>query len=129
METTAYRLTLLPQPLAICQLEPDTPMPEWAWNSKFLTITRTPDEFSLLCDANLVPAGFRSEGGWRALKMEGPFEFTQIGVPASVLNPLAEAQVSILSIATYDTDYVLVAEPDLPAALAALAAAGHQVSE
>ena len=129
MEPTAYRLTLLPQPLAICQLEPGAPMPEWAWSSKFLTVTRTPDEFSLLCDAKLVPAGIRSEGGWRALKMEGPFEFTQIGVLASVLNPLAEAQVSILSIATYDTDYVLVAEPDLPAALAALAGAGHQVSE
>jgi hypothetical protein len=60
--------------------------------------------------------------------MEGPFEFTQIGVLASVANPLAAAQVSILSIATYDTDYVLVTEPDLPTALKALAEAGHQVS-
>lgn len=127
METTAYRLKLLPESIAICQLNPSVPIPEWVWDSKFLTITRTADELSILCDAERVPSHIRHEGGWRALKMEGPFEFTQIGVLASVLNPLAEAQVSILSIATYDTDYVFVAEPDLPTALKALAAAGHQV--
>lgn len=128
METTAYRLKLLPESIAICQLDPAAAIPEWVWASRFLTLTRTADELSILCDADLVPADVRHEGGWRALKMEGPFEFTQIGVLASVLNPLADAQVSILSIATFDTDYVFVAEPDLPAALAALAAAGHQVS-
>jgi hypothetical protein len=128
MEHDAYRLNLLHQALAICKLDPGIPVPNWIWESSFLTITRTPHEFSILCDAAIVPAGVRSEGGWRALRMEGPFEFTQIGVLASVLNPLAAAQVSILSIATYDTDYVMVAEPDLAVALHALAAAGHQVT-
>lgn len=127
-ETPAYRLTLLPQSLAIFKLDPAAPVPDWIWASKFLTVTRTTEEFSIICDASLVPASVSAEGGWRALKMEGPFEFTQIGVLASVANPLAAAQVSILSIATYDTDYVLVTEPDLPAALQALGAAGHQVN-
>jgi len=128
METTAYRLTLLPQPIAIFQLKPSELIPDWVWKSNFLTITRTPDELSILCDAGLVPPEIGSEGGWRGLKLEGTFEFTQIGVLAAVANPLADAGVSILSIATYETDYIFVAEPDLPAALAALAAAGHQVS-
>ncbi len=127
-ESLAYRLILLPQPLAIFQLDPAAPLPEWIWPAKFLTITRTPEECSVICDASQVPAGFNAEGGWRALKMEGPFEFTEIGVLASVANPLAAAQVSILSIATYDTDYVLVTEPDLATALKALAEAGHQVT-
>ncbi|HWR65486.1 MAG TPA: ACT domain-containing protein [Bellilinea sp.] len=126
-ETLAYRLILLPQSLAIFKLDPSATIPEWIWASKFLTITRTREECSIICDADQVPAEISSEGGWRALKMEGPFEFTQIGVLASVANPLAAAQVSILSIATYDTDYVLVTEPDLPTALKALAEAGHQV--
>lgn len=127
-ESLAYRLILLPQSLAIFRLDPAAPVPEWIWDSKFLTVTRTPEEFSIICDADLVPVSVGAEGGWRALKMEGPFEFTQIGVLASVANPLAAAQVSILSIATYDTDYVLVTEPDLPTALKALAEAGHQVN-
>ena len=126
-ETLAYRLTLLPQSLAIFKLDPAASIPEGIWASHFLTITRTREECSIICDADLVPPGINYEGGWRALKMEGPFEFTQIGVLASIANPLAAAQVSILSIATYDTDYVLVTEPDLPTALKALAEAGHQV--
>jgi len=38
---------------------------------------------------------------------------------------LAEAGVSVMAIATYDTDTLFVPAPDLPAALAALESAGH----
>ena len=47
------------------------------------------------------------------------------GVLSSFLQPLAEAQISIFAISTFDTDYVLVKREQLNAALAALLAAGH----
>ena len=43
--------------------------------------------------------------------------------------PLADAGISILPVATFDTDYVLVKERDLTAAVAALRASGHTVAE
>lgn len=123
----SYRLTLLPSPMALCRLAPDAKIPNWVEDASLLSITRTNDELSIICDAHLVPTNVQAEGGWRAMKMIGPLEFTMVGVLAAILNPLAEAQVSILAISTYDTDYILVTDPDLRTALTALQEAGHQV--
>ena len=128
MEPVSYRLTLLASPMALCRLAPDAAIPSWVEHASLVSITRTSDELSIICDAHLVPQGVTTEDGWRAFKMSGPLEFTMVGVLAAILNPLADAKVSILAISTYDTDYVLVTEPDLPAALAALRQAGHQVT-
>jgi hypothetical protein len=50
-----------------------------------------------------------------------------VGVLASIAEPLAGAGISIFAISTFDTDYVLVGDQKLAAAIAALQAAGHQV--
>ena len=67
------------------------------------------------------------EAGWAAFKLDGPFPFSMTGVLASFLQPLAEAQIPIFAISTFDTDYVLVKEENLARASAALRAAGHEV--
>lgn len=127
MKPVSYQLTLLPSPMALCRLAPDAGIPDWVESASLLSITRTSEELSIICDAHLVPDGVTAEGGWRALKMIGPLEFTMVGVLAAILTPLAEAKVAILAISTYDTDYILVTDPDLPATLAALHDAGHQL--
>ena len=48
---------------------------------------------------------------------------------AALAVPLAAAGVSIFALSTFDTDYVLVKEAALPAALEALRRAGHRVGE
>ena len=73
-----------------------------------------------------APDGVVSERDFRCLKLEGPFDFSQVGVLASVLDPLAEAGISIFAVSTYDTDYVLVKGSDLERALEALRRAGHE---
>lgn len=52
--------------------------------------------------------------------VEGKLEFSAVGVLSAILNPLAEAAISILSLSTFDTDYVLVQFAKLEAARAAL---------
>jgi len=52
---------------------------------------------------------------------------TLVGVVASLANPLADAGISIFAMSTYETDYVLVHEPDFDAAIDALIGAGHTV--
>lgn len=90
-------------------------------------MVRTADELSIICPAALVPAGITCQPGWRMLKFQGPFAFSATGVLASVLEPLARAQIGILATSTFDTDYVLVPEAQLDAAKTALTAAGHAV--
>jgi hypothetical protein len=40
---------------------------------------------------------------------------------------LSEAEIGVFAVSTYDTDYVLVKESSLNAAVAALAEAGHNI--
>lgn len=88
---------------------------------------RTPDELSIVCEEGKAPEIGMIENGWRVLKLEGPFPFEMTGVLASVLNPLAARDVSIFALSTYDTDYVLIKEVQLEAAVLALREAGHTV--
>ena len=62
------------------------------------------------------------------MMLEGPFEFSEVGVLASVAVPLAEARVGIFALSTFDTDYVLVKEEQLGSTVAALRGRGHEVS-
>jgi uncharacterized protein len=122
----SLRLSVLEDRLAVCRLEPGAEIPAWA-TAPFSSVTRTPDELSVVCLEERVPAEITCERGWRAFRFEGPFEFGLVGVLASVAVILAESEVSILAIATYDTDYVLVQESQLDLAARALRERGHEV--
>ncbi len=122
-----YSLTLLPDPIAICRLEAAEPVPVWATASAWWSITRTPDELSVVCAESLVPAGVSASRGWRALRFAGPLPLDQTGILASVTGPLAAARISVFAIATFDTDYVLIPDAQRPTAIDALERAGHRV--
>jgi len=129
MATTLRRLelTLLPKRFAISQLAGNAAIPEWAMQSAFFSVTRTRDELSVVCEESRVPAGARSQPGWSVLKVHGPFVLTEIGVLSALASPLAEAKLSLFTISTFDTDYLLVASETLSAAIAALERAGHKI--
>ena len=120
-------LDLLPGEFAVVRLAPDVALPAWACEGAFWSLTRTRDEVSVVCLAAQVPAGERSAAGWRLLRFEGPFPFSAIGILASVAAPLAQAEISLMALSTFDTDYLLVQADRLEAAQAALLAAGHRV--
>lgn len=90
-------------------------------------MTRTADELSIVCPELSVPAHVRHEPGWRAFQVEGPLPFSATGILAAIAVPLAAAGISIFSVSTFDTDYVLVKDSDASPAAAALYASGHRV--
>ena len=102
-------------------------MPTWAWTGELCAVTRTIDELSVVCSEEAVPPEAPSERGWRALKVQGPLDFSLTGVLAALTVPLAAASIPIFALSTYDTDYVLVAARDLTRAAEALTQAGHSV--
>ena len=120
-------LTLLPDLIAICRLAPETPPPAWAMSASWWSITRTPEELSVVCAERFVPEDVVASRGWRALRFAGPLPLDQTGVLASVTTPLAAARVSVFVLATYDTDYVLIPSAQRAAAIEALERAGHSV--
>ena len=120
-------LSILPDTFSICRLDPNERIPNWADAHSFVSITRTADELSLVCLDKNAPAEVNANRGWRCLKVEGPLDLSLTGILTSLAAPLAEAQIGIFAISTFDTDYLLVKEQALTEAIAVLEEAGHIV--
>lgn len=106
------RLEVLSGHFSITKLDPAAPVP-----ADFFSVTRTPDELSVVRET--------PDGDWRCLKVEGPLDFSLVGILASLAEPLARARISIFAISTFDTDHILVKGDKVDAAIAALESAGH----
>jgi len=121
-------LSVLPGTFMICRLEPEAVIPSWASVGRFVSITRTEDELSIVCaDAN-VSGSIKSDRGWRCFKVEGPLDLSLTGVLAALTRPLAEARINIFAISTYDTDYLLVKEEKLAQAKEVLTQSGYRLA-
>jgi hypothetical protein len=120
-------LTVFPDRLAICRLSPEEDVPEWAMIGEFVSITHTGDELSIVCAEEHVPADVKADREWRALKVEGPLDLAMTGVLAALAGPLAEAQINLFAVSTFDTDYLLVKGYNLARACEVLRRAGYVV--
>ena len=87
-------------------------------------VTRTPDEYSIVCQDQLVPGHVRAERGFVAFRVAGAIDFAATGVLSALTAPLAAARISLFAISTYDTDYLLVRSVDADRAAQALSGAG-----
>ncbi|HLZ13091.1 MAG TPA: ACT domain-containing protein [Candidatus Acidoferrum sp.] len=112
---------------AICRLGATEAVPAWAAGEQFVTVSRTKDELSIVCEDGKVPREIHAERERRLMQVEGTLAFSLTGILASIAAPLAEAQVSIFAVSTYDTDYLLVSNGELEKAIGALEAAGHVI--
>jgi hypothetical protein len=122
------RLHVLAGDYAIFRLPAQAPIPPWALDGPFVSLTRTEHELSLVVREANAPPGFAGEGGWALLQVAGPLDFALTGVLASLTAPLAAAGISLFAISTFDTDYLLVKRTALAGACAALRVAGHEIA-
>ena len=101
---------------------------EWL-EQDFISITRTDEELSIVIDSLVLQQSSLSkvkiEDGWKAIKVIGPLDFSMVGVLAQLSHSLAQAEISIFVISTFDTDYILVKERDLAASILTLKKHGH----
>ncbi len=129
----SLRYRRMPGRLAICRLEPEAPVPDWALllsrsAEAFLSITRTAEELSIVCHEGALgplPSSF-IEAGWVCLQLEGPLPFTLAGILYRFIAPMAENQIPIFTISTFSTDYVLIKEEFWERASELLQAAGYE---
>jgi hypothetical protein len=127
MTTEPQQLVILPETLAVCRLAVCSPIPPWATAGRFFSITRTPEELSIVTRQDLVPVGINCEPDWRCLRVAGTLPFTAVGILAGATSPLAAAGISVFVVSTFDTDYLFVKAADLNRACAALSGHGHMI--
>lgn len=113
-----YCIAKLPRDAAIPAIPP----------GELCSITRTDEELSIVCPEEFAPADGEIERNWRLIKVAGPLEFALKGVLLSLLKPLADANISVVAISTYNTDYLLIPQYHTTLALQALELAGHRLT-
>jgi hypothetical protein len=127
MTTSDISLVVNPERLAVCRLPAEADLPDWARPGELLALLHTRNALSVVCAERFVPPEIKAERGWRMLEVQGPLDFTLVGVLASISVPLARAGVSIFVLSTFDTDLILVKDEALEKAVQALVQAGFQV--
>ena len=123
---TQLKLELLDEPFAIHRLSPSAKIPNEVFGEAFFNIVKTKEELSIVCRNSLNLNSERSSRNWSCIKVSGPLDLNATGILAKLSKVLAEADISIFAVSTFDTDYILIPEDKTNAAFAALRKAGYK---
>jgi hypothetical protein len=91
----------------------------------YVSVTRTPQELSIVCRGEHAPAGTEIDGPWSALYAGGPIPFGLTGVVTSLVAPLSAAGCPVFVVSTFDGDILMVPSAETDRARVLLAQAGH----
>lgn len=127
-EAQVFTLQQFPEKLAVVRLGPGAEVPAWAESSSLFSITATAQETSLICATRSVPNKVVCRKPFTAFAVKGPLDFELTGVLSALLQPLAEADISVFVLSTFDTDWILVAQKDAERAGEAWQRRGHTVA-
>lgn len=120
------KLELLEDTFAIHRLNPGAKIPSKVFGEPFFNIVKTDEELSIVCRNSLPLKSEHCSQDWSCIKVLGPLELNTTGILLKLSKALADANISIFAISTYDTDYVLVKEDKTTEAVEALKDAGYQ---
>jgi uncharacterized protein len=132
MASTKIPLSLLDESFAVCRLDAKERAPAWVLDmpAQVVALMRTPTEMCIVCDEADVPrSAMAVERGFRAFRLDGTIPHGVTGILSSLTKPLAEADISVFSLFTYDTNYLFVKAADVGRAAKVLTKAGFPVAE
>lgn len=89
-------------------------------SSDFWSVTRTDDEVSVVCPADIGVDSEESSPDWRCIRVAGTLDLNLVGILHELTKPLKEAGISMFVISTFDTDYFLVPSHSFEKAMLAL---------
>lgn len=99
-------------------------------NAEFCFVAKTDEENSLVCRTDNVPNNVTErEDGWRAFRIQCVLDFSLIGILSRISGLLAEHEIGIFAISTFNTDYILTKEKNYLKAIKVLDEAGYRIEE
>jgi hypothetical protein len=126
-EDATYTLLQYPEKLVVAGLPAGSEVPAWAESASLFSISATATETTVVCAGRSVPKKVKQEGPFTAFAVEGPLDFALTGVLHTLLGPLAEARISVFTISTFPTDWILVPTERADAAAEEWRRRGHTV--
>lgn len=120
-------MKLFDEKYGVCRLDSNADIPIWSTSCEFFSITKTDDELSVVCEETKIPDNIIAERNWRIIKILGPLDFSLVGILSKISKALADNNISIFAISTYDTDYILVKNNDIDNAIKVLKRANYSI--
>ena len=115
------------QEFSVCQVE------DYSFvnlDSEYSFIGKTDEEKSLVCITSEVPSNaIQCDDGWKALRIQGVLEFSLIGILSRIATILADHNIPIFAVSTYNTDYLLTRKENYEKAITTLKNAGYKIIE
>ena len=114
---------------AIYRFGNESSLPDWIYSSDFYSITKTKDEISVVAAQNdLIFIDIECNKDWRIIKIEGPLDFSLVGIIADISAIFKSVKISIFTLSTYNTDYFLIKQKDLDTGIQSLIENDHKVT-
>ena len=97
-------------------------------NQPYVFTGATDEEKSLVCPISDVPdKTIERNDGWKAFRIEGVLDFSLIGILSEISSCLAEKEIGIFAISTFNTDYILTKTENFNKTKQALMAQGYTI--
>lgn len=96
--------------------------------SEYCFIGKTNEEKSLVCITDEAPENvINRDDGWKAFRIQGTLDFSLIGILSRIAVLLADNNIPIFTLSTYNTDYVLVKKENYQKGLEILKSSGYEI--
>ena len=119
------QLKMIDADFSVCKV---TDFSEVDMSRPFCFTAKTDEENSVLCKTEDAPNNtIERDDGWKGFRIEGVLDFSLIGILSKISEILADNNIGIFAISTYNTDYVLVKQENYERALDVLKKSGYGV--
>ena len=112
--------------LTVCKVET---ISDIDLSTDFFFIGKTDEEISLVCKTEDTPEKTTErDDGWKGFRIQGILDFSLIGILSKLSGILAESNIGIFAVSTFNTDYILVKAENFERALSVLSAEGYTIA-
>ena len=99
-------------------------------DAEYCFVGKTDEEKSLVCLTCDVSGNVTDrDDGWKAFRIQGVLDFSLIGILSKISSLLAENEIGIFAISTFNTDYILTKKENYDKAIDVLNRSGYQITE
>ena len=100
------------------------------WNDSFVFSAKTDDEISVVCSVDSIPENtVACDGTWKAFRISGTLDFSLVGILKNISVILADENIPIFAVSTYNTDYILVKSEFFEKAVNALKKYSYEIKQ
>ena len=120
-------LKLMEKEYSVYKFDPEYIITENTLTKDFISITRTKDELSVIAEKNKLIGFLEVENGWKIFRINEVLDFNLVGILSKISTILANENISIFVMSTFNTDYIMVKEENVKNAIEILIKNNYEI--